>query len=68
MGRHFAVFVQYGEKPLKSQWLAAPMIARRITDGTMLFTPDATRDVAEIIAKGLGEKKDKKKAKADENW
>jgi hypothetical protein len=66
MGRHFAVFVQYGDKPVKAQWLAAPIITRRISDGVLLFTPDAAHEDVEAISKGLGEKPAKKKK--DENW
>ena len=33
--------------------MAAPRIARRISNGVISFTPDATRDEAEQIAIGL---------------
>jgi preprotein translocase subunit SecD len=35
------------------RWLAAPKINARITDGTLAFTPDATREEAEKIVRGL---------------
>jgi len=35
------------------RWLAAPVIGRRIADGVLVFTPDADRTEAEIIARGL---------------
>jgi hypothetical protein len=37
----------------ESRWLAAPRVATRITDGTLAFTPDATREEAERIVRGL---------------
>lgn len=52
-GRRIAVFSQFGEKIKDSRWLAAPVIARRITDGVFTFTPDATREEAEEITLGL---------------
>jgi preprotein translocase subunit SecD len=52
-GRKIAVFSQFGEEIKDSRWLAAPVIARRITDGVFTFTPDATREEAEEIALGL---------------
>lgn len=35
------------------RWLGAPRINRRITDGTLVFTPDCTREEAERIVRGL---------------
>lgn len=37
----------------ETRWLAAPIIARPITDGTLAFTPDATHEEAERIVRGL---------------
>lgn len=37
----------------EGRWLAAPMLNSRITDGTLTFTPDATREEAERIVRGL---------------
>lgn len=61
-GRHLAIFSEFGWKKLKSRWLAAPMIRKRISDGVLTFTPDATREEAEEIALGLNNvaKKNKK--------
>ena len=47
--RRIAVFSSFGE----SRWLAAPLITRRIADGKFSFTPDATREEAERIVRGL---------------
>jgi preprotein translocase subunit SecD len=52
-GRRFAIYVQFGEKMKESRWLAAPLIQRRISDGVLTFTPDATHEEAEQIVKGL---------------
>jgi hypothetical protein len=51
--QRFAVFCQWGPGLKESRWLAAPIIARRITDGVLVFTPDATREEAEQIVLGL---------------
>jgi preprotein translocase subunit SecD len=52
-GRRMAVFAQFGKTKEESRWLAAPLIARRITNGRLIFTPDATREEVERIALGL---------------
>ena len=73
-GKHLAVAAQFGEKLKETRWLAAPLINHRISDGTLAFTPDATREEAEEIVRGLNNgaiksgnqpkpKKDKTKAK-----
>ncbi|HYV27501.1 MAG TPA: hypothetical protein VFA77_08215 [Candidatus Eisenbacteria bacterium] len=48
-GKHFAILGDFGEK----RWLAAPLFSRRIIDGTITFTPDASREEAERIVRGL---------------
>ena len=48
-----AIFSQFGEEMKDYRWLAAPVINRRISDGVLVFTPDATREEAEEIALGL---------------
>jgi len=48
-GRRVVIGSQFGEV----RWLAAPMFTKRITDGTLVFTPDATRPEAERIVRGL---------------
>jgi len=70
LGRYLAIFVQYGEKSEKVKWLAAPIISRRISDGALIFTPDATREEAEMIAKGLNKKVDlvDRPDKDDKKW
>lgn len=48
-GRRLAVFSHFGQ----SRWLAAPQITGPILNGTFTFTPDATREEAERIVRGL---------------
>src|ERR1017187_1197499 len=52
-GKHFAIQSLFGEKTNMARWLAAPKIARRITNGTLTFTPDATREETGQNALGL---------------
>lgn len=52
-GRHYAVFTQFGETNGQQRWLATPLFTRTITDGTLVFTPDATREEADQIARGV---------------
>ena len=54
-GRHFAIFGQWSEKVTDSRWLAAPLISRRITGGTLAFTPDCSRQEADQLVLGLNE-------------
>ncbi|HLH56172.1 MAG TPA: hypothetical protein VKY92_21405 [Verrucomicrobiae bacterium] len=50
----FSQFVNPGEEKInQGRWLAAPQISNHITDGLLIFTPDATRDEAKRIALGL---------------
>lgn len=48
-GRHLVAFCRWTE----SRFLAAPLINKRITDGVLVFTPDATREESERIVTGL---------------
>jgi len=41
------------EKLNQGRWLGAPRINQHISDGALIFTPDATREEAEQIALGL---------------
>jgi hypothetical protein len=69
-GRRFAVMSQWMTPPEKKlnegRWLAAPQIGTAITDGEFTFTPDATRDEAELIALGLNHVA--KKTGAEDRW
>jgi len=53
IGRHLAIYAMWGNKPAVSRWLAAPIISKRTADGMIIFTPDATREEAEEIVRGL---------------
>lgn len=70
-GKHLAIAAKFGEKLKETRWLAAPLVNRRISDGLLAFTPDATREEAEEIVRGLnnaaiesGNQAKPKKAKA----
>jgi hypothetical protein len=56
-GLHLAIFSQFvspnEEKIKDGRFLAAPKIERRISDGLIVFTPDATREEADQIVLGL---------------
>jgi preprotein translocase subunit SecD len=52
-GKRLAISAEFGQKPMEHRWLAAPLEKRRIGNGVLTFTPDATRDEAEQIAIGL---------------
>jgi hypothetical protein len=52
-GKHLVIFGQWGDKLENGRWLAAPSINRLVTNGTLTFTPDASREEAEQLVKGL---------------
>ena len=61
-GRHLAIFSFFGD----SRWLAAPVITGKNSTGRLTFTPDATREEADRLVRGLNNvvrKLDRK-----ENW
>lgn len=59
-GARVAVFSLFGVPMTNMRWLGAPILSRPITNGTLVFTPDATRAETEMIVTGL--KNDAKKA------
>ena len=67
LGKHIALLSRFGEKLKESRWLAAPIIMHRISDGVLVFTPDASREEADQIVLGLNNvaKKLKKDEKDD---
>lgn len=65
-GKHYAIFTQFGEKGKESRWLSAPIFSRIISSGIIEFTPDASREEAEEIAKGLNNIA--KKNESNEKW
>ena len=54
-GRHLVIFGQWGEKLNEGRWLAAPLISRRISNGTLAFTPDCSREEANLLIPGVNE-------------
>jgi preprotein translocase subunit SecD len=52
-GKHFVIFGQWGDKLVNGRWLAAPLITRRIANGVLAFTPDASRTEADQLVLGL---------------
>ena len=61
-GRHIVVFCSFGQ----DRWLAAPVITKVISNGRFVFAPDATREEAERIVRGLNNMA--KKLKTKDNW
>ena len=52
-GKHLVIFAQWGPTISEGRWLAAPVITRRIADGVITFTPDASREEALKLVEGL---------------
>ena len=48
-GKHIAIHAEWGE----ARWLAAPLINQHLEEGIFTFTPDASREEIERIARGL---------------
>ncbi len=51
--RRLAISCRFGFKHKEVRWLGAPVIRKRISNGVLTFTPDATREEAEEIVLGL---------------
>ena len=66
IGRHYAIFVLFGEKPSVARWIAAPIISNRIANGVIIFTPDCTREEAELIVQGLPQEQKEEKPDGSE--
>jgi preprotein translocase subunit SecD len=71
-GKHMAIFSQFhkaGTKDLnESRWLAGPRITAPITDGLLAFTPDATREEADLIVLGLNNLAKKLETGQESKW
>lgn len=56
-GKRCAIFSQFASplnpKLNQARWLGAPVISARVSDGVLLFTPDASREEAYQIVRGL---------------
>jgi len=64
-GKHLAIFATFGRKSDESRWLAAPVISRRLDKAVLTFTPDASREEAERIARGLNNAAKEKRKKSE---
>ncbi|HXC98442.1 MAG TPA: hypothetical protein VN048_03810 [Verrucomicrobiae bacterium] len=63
-GRRIGVYGDFKEK----RWLASPVIRQRISNGVLTFTPDATREEAERLVRGLNNvAKEMKKGEKNED-
>jgi preprotein translocase subunit SecD len=49
----FCTFMSPTADAAEGRWLAAPLISKRIADGVLVFTPDASIEEARQIAVGL---------------
>jgi preprotein translocase subunit SecD len=67
-GRRFAIFCAWEGRDLKKEarWLSAPVIPKRVSNGILLFTPDASREESEDIVRGLNNAI--KKHKKESEW
>jgi preprotein translocase subunit SecD len=63
-GKRIAVFSKFGKDP---RWLGAPVITRRLSNGTFTFTPDASHEEAERIVRGLNNLAEAVK-KGEKSW
>lgn len=52
VGKHLAVFCQFGDQIKEHRWLGAIKITKRISDGTLTFTPDASKPELDEILTG----------------
>ncbi|MBW8865331.1 MAG: hypothetical protein JF609_10525 [Verrucomicrobia bacterium] len=64
-GRHLVIFGQWGETVSETRWIAAPLISRRIGDGIITFTPDASREESQRFVEGLNHTAKKLNTKSD---
>ena len=60
-GRRVAIAAEFGE----FRWLAAPVIQHPVSNGLLVFTPDATREEAESIVNGLNKVIQRTRSKTD---
>ena len=71
-GKHMAIFSQFHragtEDQNESRWLAGPRITGRISNGVLIFTPDATLEETQLIALGLNNMSKKLKTGQPPSW
>lgn len=63
--KRLVVFCQFGQKLEHTRWLAAPAVYKRIPNGILTFTPDASREETEAIELGLQNHARKTQPKSD---
>ncbi|MGE3308597.1 MAG: hypothetical protein AB7O66_01410 [Limisphaerales bacterium] len=51
-GRHLLIMTEIDDE---GRWIAAPLIRRRLGDGKLVFSPDATREQMDLLVRGLNE-------------
>ncbi len=49
-GRHLLIMTEIENE---GRWIAAPLIRRRLGDGQLVFTPDASREHMDLLVRGL---------------
>ena len=80
-GRRIIIYARWNEKKVAvERWLAAPQVTRPIENGVIAFTPDCTREEADLFVLGLNQvaiklenqekpsKKPKKKTDEDKDF
>jgi hypothetical protein len=65
-GRRLAIQAQWGPKQEYGRWLAAPRMNKRIVNGTITFTPDASPEECHQIVTGLNN--NARKVKSELTW
>jgi preprotein translocase subunit SecD len=71
-GKHILIYCQFmnpnDDKINKGRWLAAPKIQTHITNGLLIFTPDASREEAQQIVSGLNNVAKKLETGQEPKW
>lgn len=64
-GRRLVIAAQFGEKQEQERWLGAPALNRKVANGRIIFTPDATLEECYQIVAGLNNLARKAPARLD---
>lgn len=51
-GRHLLIMTELNKE---GRWIAAPLIRRRLGNGILIFTPDASREDMDLLVRGLNQ-------------
>lgn len=57
-GKHLLIMTEIANE---GRWIGAPLIRRRLGDGKLTFTPDASREDMDLLVRGLNELVEKNK-------